>query len=147
MNKVESQNQLSNHIYLHRTVLIMLCLLLCSIAYYFLYALPRYNTEKLALERAKLEQSILDKEAQMNLETEKLEIQNRETQIKEDTNQRQADETKFKNKIVSEHQAEIDWCENAKAKLMARDTLTAVETQNLVIISEECNRLRKEYGL
>ena len=64
---------LSKHF--HLIVLIFLGLIVLFIAYYFLYALPHFNQQKLDLEREKQEQEVREKEEKIRIEQEREEEQ------------------------------------------------------------------------
>lgn len=113
--------------YLPVLVIVLIVFLALPIAYYFLYALPHHNKQMLDIEIEKQKQIMIDKEAQMSLEKEKLEIQDRETQIKEEANQRQTDETNRKLKIFNDQKAEVVACEKKSSDYWEASKSRAVE--------------------
>lgn len=141
--------------YLPVLVIILIVFLALPISYYFLYALPHFNQQKLEIEREKLAQNAQEEERKLKVTQEKELEATKISQQKLDLEreklaQERKKETEInnnKNKIISEHQAKIDWCENAKAKLIAGFTWSSIDSQNLLAISQECDRLREEYGL
>lgn len=147
--------------YLPLLVIILIVFLALPIAYYFLYALPHHNKQMLDIEIEKQKQIMIDKEAQMNLEKEKLEIQSRETMIKEETNQRQTDETNRKLKILNDQKAEVVACDKKSSDYWEASKRRAVENcwwnptchvsdadANIMgVLISICGDLRKKYNL
>jgi len=127
-------------------------LVTASVVYYFVFSLPKYNQEKLKIELDKQEATKKIENDQLELEKSKVEIQNREVKIKESIQE-------TKQNTMSAHQLEINKCEDSKLKFIELAKINAGcnsgwsciissrDTQNIMIISDECNRLRQEYGL
>ena len=61
--------KIKEHFYI--IILIFLLLLIISIGYYFLYALPNYNREKLNIEREKQNEELRIKKSMQDTEEEK----------------------------------------------------------------------------
>ncbi len=60
------------------------------------------------------------KQAQIDIEKSKIEIQNRETNIKEEASQREADETARKLTQLKEQKAEVAKCEARTSSLILK---------------------------
>lgn len=108
-------NNTVKHILMYTLCFCLICIT-ASIGFYFLKILPDEKKEALALQANDLR----IKQAQIDIEKSKIEIQDRETSIKEEANERAANETNVKIKAKNDAKAEVKKCRDEITEFLSK---------------------------